>query len=525
MSTTASIYNWRIAILFVSILMVSVLGGYQQTVLYLAKLWGNISEGEYAHGYLVLAISGYLVYLNRHKLERLAPCPEYRVLPLLGLAVSFWVIAAYVDVLAAQAAGLLLIVLTAIWVMLGTKAMHVLFFPILFIGFALPVWFPISPLLQDMTADVVFYFIRAINVPAFRHENMIVLSAGTLSIEEACSGLRYLMAALTLGTLYAYLNYQGLYARISVVAVAVLAAVLSNFLRVFIVVYLGYRSDMQHPLVHDHLMLGWYLFGGIVVLLLFIDNRLASIIPTQHNNSSMAISQKPEQEYCRKGAAHFVIILFIATGLVLAGPAIINHVTKQNKVSSENITVFKIMLPETIGQWKKNIFIHDSWQPVYHGAKTVKQVFEKNGQQVTLYIGYYEKQKQGEELIYDLNNITNRSIWRPQYTRDRLLSTGNLNVREQLLEKNTREQKLVWYYYQMAGEYTVNRYIAKILQIVGLLTGKPDAYVMAVATNTHDDTETARKVLADFYLAVQTLLDNGGTLLHIVKESDHLDKS
>ena len=231
-----------------------------------------------------------------------------------------------------------------------------------------------------------------------------------------------------------------------------------------------------------------------------------------------------KQEYCQKGAVHFVVMLLIATGLVLAGPAIINHVTKQNKVSSENITVFKIKLPETIGQWKKNKLIHDSWQPVYHGAKTVKQVFEKNGQQVTLYIGYYEKQKQGEELIFDLNNITNRSLWRPQYTRDRLLSTGGLNVREQLLEKNTREQKLVWYHYQMAGEYTVNRYIAKILQIVGLVTGKPDAYVMAVATNTHDDTETARKVLADFYVAVQKLLDNGGILFHVVKKSNGLDE-
>ena len=54
---------------------------YQRTVLYLVGMWNEIEVGEYAHGYLVLAISGYLILNNRRALLNLQPCPEYRVLP------------------------------------------------------------------------------------------------------------------------------------------------------------------------------------------------------------------------------------------------------------------------------------------------------------------------------------------------------------------------------------------------------------------------------------------------------------
>ena len=51
-------------------------------------------------------------------------------------------------------------------------------------------------------------------IPALRIENMIVLPAGKLSIEEACSGLKYFLVAMTLATLYAYLNYETLRSRL-----------------------------------------------------------------------------------------------------------------------------------------------------------------------------------------------------------------------------------------------------------------------------------------------------------------------
>ncbi|MGB7930723.1 MAG: exosortase A, partial [Gammaproteobacteria bacterium] len=267
--------GWRGAGVAVSLLLVVVMVLYRDTVLYLAGIWNQWKIGEYGHGYLVLAISLYLVYCQRRVLAGLIPCPSVTALPAIAAAALLWLAATLVDVLSLQSVALLLLVLTVIWAVLGPRITRHLLLPILFIGFALPVWSPLAVLLQEVTADVVFWLARLGGVPVMREEHVLILPSGQLAIEEACSGLRYLLAALTLGVLYAYLNYSRLRTRVLVVLVAASAAILANILRVFIVVYLAYVTRMQHPLVSDHLSFGWMLFGGLVFLLLVLDLGLS----------------------------------------------------------------------------------------------------------------------------------------------------------------------------------------------------------------------------------------------------------
>ena len=249
-------HAWRIAAISITVLLLLTLILYQQTVLYLTGLWNQYKTGNYAHGYLVLAISVYLIVMNRKKLATLIPRSSYHALPAVFAASLLWLAAELVDVNVVQAVALLLLLLAVVWAVFGNQVTSILVFPILFLGFAVPIWFPLSPLLQDLAADVVYWAIRLVGVPASRQENLILLPAGTFSVEESCSGLRYLLAALTLGTLYAYLYYKTVHARVIVVLVSAGAAILANIIRVFIVVYAGYATEMQHHYVHDHEMLG-----------------------------------------------------------------------------------------------------------------------------------------------------------------------------------------------------------------------------------------------------------------------------
>jgi exosortase A len=473
------------------VLLLLAFGLYQETVLYLIRLWNQLEIGEYAHGYLVLAISVYLILRKRRALSGLTPCPDSRALLAIAAAGLLWTLATLVDVQMLQTVGLLLLVLAMVWTVLGNRITRALLFPILFIGFAIPIWFPLSPVLQDLTADAVFWLIRLLGIPAFRQENLIVLPAGSLSIEGACSGLRYLLAALTLGTLYAYLNYQTLRARLTVVVISAAAAVLANMVRVFIVVYLGYATDMQHPLVGDHLSLGWYLFGGLVVILLVLDARLH-----RHFQPAGPVSAAVENTVvCAKGTLQHVAVMVAGVVLVSAGPAIIYRVNHQ---SHPDKGPFALTLPSATAGWAGPVASDDDWMPQYQGAITRKQVYQKGSERAILYIGYYPVQKQGEEVINDLNRISNKDVWQTRYPRARLRQTDDQPVLEQLLEKNGGVQRLVWYWYRVAGRHTTNRYEAKVLQVLGLVTGKPQASVMAVATDTGDDVGHARSVLGDF---------------------------
>jgi len=156
---------------------------------------------------LILAVSGYLILSNRSTLSQLSPCPSYLALLAILAASSLWVLAVLVDVLVVETVGLLLLILAIVWAMLGHQVTGKLLFPILYIGFAIPIWFPLTPVLQNLSADVTFWVIRVLGVSAFLKDNEIVLSAGTLFITESCSGLRYLIPGMALGALYGYLNY------------------------------------------------------------------------------------------------------------------------------------------------------------------------------------------------------------------------------------------------------------------------------------------------------------------------------
>ncbi|MGD8854487.1 MAG: EpsI family protein, partial [Gammaproteobacteria bacterium] len=447
MSVAESQGAWRFAGLALAALLLFSLLLYRDTVFYLTGLWNQLKTGEYAHGYLVLAISAYLIWHNRQALSVLKPCPQYWA-SLAVLAVSLvWLMATLVDVQVLQSVGLLLLVLAVVWTVLGNRVTSKLLFPILFLGFAIPIWFPLSPLLQDLTADVVFWVVRALRIPAYRQEDVIVLPAGSLSIEEACSGLRYLLAALTLGTLYAYLHYQTFRARLMVVLVSAGAAVLTNILRVFIVVYLGYVTEMRHPLVADHLSLGWYLFGGLVIVLLILDTRLHR--PQKASDRGVAsVENKNPPLNCGKGRLQYLALVAVGAALISAGPLVVSlldhHGHRENSVVG-------LELPSGRNGWSGPVSLEDDWVPEYRGAITRKQAYQNFGKRVYLYLAYYPVQRQGKELINDLNQISNKRVWRAVYPRGQSGSTGDVQILEQLLEHEDGRKRLVWYWYDVAG--------------------------------------------------------------------------
>ena len=152
-----------------------------------------------------------------------------------------------------------------------------------------------------------------------------------------------------------------------------------------------------------------------------------------------------------------------------------------------------------LGDWSITVTEDDGWMPQYHGSITHKMTFKnKAGQQVFFYMGLYQTQKQGEELINDLNRISDEKIWHSRYQREKLYNANGRQVLEQLLENNDGTLRLVWYWYHVAGMHTVNKYQAKALQVLGLMQGVRQASVVAIAVRLDGEPTEARKVLTQF---------------------------
>ena len=465
---------------------------YRETTMTLGNLWAQWGGG-YGHGYLVLGISLYLVYLQRSQLKEIIPCPSVAALFAVATCSLLWLAATLVDVQVVQYSIMLPLIISVIWAVAGGRVVRQLLFPVLFIGFAIPIWSPLLPVLQAITADLAFWMTRASGIPAMRQEYLVILPEGRLKIAEACSGLHYLLAALTLGVFYAYLNYQRLWHRALVVIIAAAAAILVNILRVYIVIYLAYISDMQHPFVKDHLGLGWYLFAGLVFILLLVDmklNRPAVGLDVGGGPANKEVAPGA----CVRGMFQRQLLLIGSAGLIALGPAMAWWIERPVDFDQEIVLAF----PEAGGAWGSPFITQDSWMPVYRGAIAEKRAYHNGASELYLYSGYYAEQSQGSELINDLNRIGAGKGWGSQSLPVKVLTGDNMAVLEQVIESSTGRRRLVWFWYEVAGQPTVNAYEAKLLQVKGLITGRPQAAVFAMATDLDGDVATARELLSGF---------------------------
>lgn len=310
---------WRTSVLVLGLSLLLILVLYQPTTRYLGELWSDVG-GEHGHGFLVLLISAYIIYTKRDALMNMVPCPNLLALVPVGLCSLLLMAAELASTQIAQVAALLLLILSTTWAVLGTRIVRMLLLPLLFISLALPLWSPLLPVLQVIAAEGAYSLTRSMGIPALTHDFVVVLPSGQLSIEHSCSGLRYLLAGVTLGVFYALLNYRRFSHRLLVVMTVAGAAILANILRIFVIIWLAWKTDMQHTYVQDHMILGWYLFGGLIVLLLVVDHFISVKSGNVVEPTQSAVSGNAGR--CTYGPYSRLFAFLATLGLIATGPAI-----------------------------------------------------------------------------------------------------------------------------------------------------------------------------------------------------------
>ena len=232
----------------------------------MAEVWER-SE-TFAHGYLIFPISAWLIWRMRDELALIQPRPDWRGLVLLTAAGAGWLLADAGSVNVVAQFAFIAMLIAAVWTLLGWAFVWAAFFPLMFLFFAVPVGeFLIQPLM-GVTADFTVSMLQATGIPVYREGMFFSIPSGDWSVVEGCSGLRYLIASITLGVLYAYLTYRSWQRRLLFSIAAIIVPVFANSGRAYMIVMIAHLSDMKLALGVDHYIYGWVFFG-IVMLLLF----------------------------------------------------------------------------------------------------------------------------------------------------------------------------------------------------------------------------------------------------------------
>jgi EpsI family protein len=247
---------------------------------------------------------------------------------------------------------------------------------------------------------------------------------------------------------------------------------------------------MQHPLVSDHLSFGWMLFGGLVFLLLVLD----LVLSRSGAGAGTTDAVIAPAGTCRYGPGLRSLLFAVSLLLIISAPVLALWARQPLPLTSETRLVFP---PATQG-WSGPSETHDSWMPEYHGAIAALRAYHRDDDEVYLYIGYYPRQSQGHELINETNHIANTGVWQTEPLAERAVSVDERPVLERVIISPTGRQRLVWYWYRVGESQTTNRYSAKALQVLGMLTGRTRASVIAVAVDIETGKGDAQRLLRDF---------------------------
>ena len=145
--------------------------------------------------------------------------------------------------------------------LIGLRLSARMAFPLVFLFFAAPIGDFMLPKLMEWTAGFTILALRTSGIPVYQEGLEFVIPSGKWSVIEACSGIRYIIASVTVGTLFAYLNYTSLKRRLIFIGISMLVPVVANWFRAYLIVMMGHISNNKLAAGVDHLIYGWVWFG------------------------------------------------------------------------------------------------------------------------------------------------------------------------------------------------------------------------------------------------------------------------
>ncbi len=220
----------------------------------------------YGHCWLVLPIVGWLLWERRNLLAgavRPTAWPGLAVIPF----VLVWAAANWLGVMEGRQLALVAFAELLLIACLGWRLWWSLSAAFLYLFFLVPFGAFLTPALQRFTTGFILGGLGMLDIPFRADAFQITIPEGAFYVAEACAGLRFLIASVAFGVLYAVTIFRSPWRRVVFIAVACIVPVVANGLRGLGIVLLGHFLGSAEAGTADHLIYGWVFFSFVIVLL------------------------------------------------------------------------------------------------------------------------------------------------------------------------------------------------------------------------------------------------------------------
>lgn len=460
----------------------------------------------FAHGYLIVPISAWLIWRRRGLLAQIRPRVDRRGLLLMGLAGAGWLLADAGSVSVVAQYALITLLIAAVWTLLGATFVRAAWFPLMFLYFAVPVGeFLIQPLM-GVTADFTVAMLQATGIPVYREGMFFSIPSGDWSVVEGCSGLRYLIASVTLGVLYAYLTYRSWKRRLLFSVAAMIVPVFANSGRAYMIVMIAHLSDMKLALGVDHYIYGWVFFGLVMLLLFWVgsfwreDDQPEPAVVSPPAPAGAAIPVRPN--------LRAALVVLAVAGL---WPAYASWIESRPLPPLPELRV----APQ--GGWQPGPAF-TGWVPHWVGAdRQLREPFTRAGRNVLLELNYYATQRQDAELVNSQNFMIKQKdpAWSNVGEGLATVQIGGQarQVRQARMRGADGQRLLVWQWNLINQRPVVSDHFAKLVLAFDRIRLKRDDGLSVLIATPYDDTEiqaasaTLGRFAADMEAAIGQSLD------------------
>jgi exosortase len=258
--------EWQTA----AVLVVAAIGVYSPILYSMARHWSQSSD--YSHGFLIVPLAVFFALERRNQLRNAPVAPSWLGLIPLALGTLTLAIGRFGVELMNMRMSFVFTLIGIVLLVLGRRVCQILAFPLAFLFLMVPlpeslvntIAFP----LQLIAADAATEFMQWLGIPALREGNILHLANSQLFVEQACSGLRSLMALFTLGVVFAYFFRKSWIERAILVASTLPIAIAVNAFRVALTGILTHHIGQEAAGGWIHQTEGFFTFGIAFLLLL-----------------------------------------------------------------------------------------------------------------------------------------------------------------------------------------------------------------------------------------------------------------
>ncbi|WP_416306673.1 exosortase A [Neptunicella sp. SCSIO 80796] len=425
----------------------------------------------FTHCFIIFPICLYLIYQNWPALSKAKIQPNYWVLVAILFTMVIWLLGNLAQMLVIEQGATFLLLPLFIWLVLGNQVAKIMLFPLVFWMFSVPAGEFLIPSLQDLTADITVYTLRLTGVPVYREGLYIAIPGGLFEVAVACSGIRYLIASFTLGTLFAYLSYTSRKKQIIFVLFSLFLPLLANGIRAYGIVMIAYLTEMKYATGVDHLIYGWLWFGVVILIMFAVGNIWRDPLPASTEDKIA------EQRY----SIGFVVPSF----LVILASCLLMFGYKSSVSNMPEISEFDAQQVLPAGE----PLVAKSWLPRFQNP-TIEKSGNIDG--VDFYIAYYGFNQQNHELINSINQVYNEKAW----SRVSRQSAEQFNTVEIINSQGIK--RLLAYTYVNDWFVTPSTLKIKLSQAVQALLGQPQTGYFIALSIPLEHSGAGRNQLNDF---------------------------